>query len=48
MPTYEYRCKACRAELDIEPLRSFSGLVTYRSNDEAKKKARDFIYRVGL
>jgi len=35
---------ACRSELDLEPLRSFSGLVTYRSNDTAKKKARDFIW----
>lgn len=35
---------ACRTELDLGPLKAFSGLVTYRSNDAAKKKARDFIY----
>ena len=34
----------CADELDLQPLIDFKGLVTYKSNNEAKRQAGDFVY----
>lgn len=34
----------CIAKLDLQPLIDFQGFLAYRSNDEAKKEAGDFVY----
>ncbi|MGD8860279.1 MAG: hypothetical protein PVI30_09710 [Myxococcales bacterium] len=34
----------CNDELDLQPLIDFHGLITYRSNNAARKKAGDFLY----
>jgi hypothetical protein len=35
---------ACEAELDLTPIQTFKGLVTYENNNAAKKRADDFVY----
>ncbi|MDD9938294.1 MAG: L,D-transpeptidase [Myxococcales bacterium] len=34
----------CAEKVDITALKEFEGLITYRSNDAARKKARDFLF----
>ena len=34
----------CRHDLDLTPLQEFSGVVSYQSNTEARRRAREFSY----